>query len=189
MSYTELYGFTKDGNVECIGRVKNSFRGAIAIWSHLEKKYLPKYIPNWSSAEDDYDYSRIHNISDRRAMQDIWDLIFKNEIPCIDRIVLGTTFDCIVVKKDKISKVIDAFIKFEGDTSLPEQAEILKAYSDNPDYTAFAWNQTSVCEFLLREYDEETDEYTACDLSKEGKYEFLFEEYELDEDKLTKQDK
>ena len=39
MSYTEIYGLTND-SVVCIGETKNSWRGAVAVWTMLEKKYL-----------------------------------------------------------------------------------------------------------------------------------------------------
>lgn len=60
MSYTEIYGFDKAGNAYFKDEVKNSHRGAIAVWSYLEEKYLPPYRPSYvpvhipdSMVEDD----------------------------------------------------------------------------------------------------------------------------------------
>ena len=127
MSYTELYAFNKQGTAKFIGETSNSHRSAAAIWYQLGLKYI------WSDykgiREDDY--------------QKVWDLIFDTRLTT-EKIVLWTTFDYIVVDKEDIPFVIDAFHAYEGETSLKEQAEIFQKAFDSGKYIAFAWNQTSV---------------------------------------------
>ena len=47
MSVTEIYVFRKDGFARYYAGIRNAWRGAIAIWSFLEEKYLPPYIPDY----------------------------------------------------------------------------------------------------------------------------------------------
>lgn len=41
MSYTELFGFDKNGDAFYYSEVRNAWRGGMAIWQRLEEKYLP----------------------------------------------------------------------------------------------------------------------------------------------------
>ena len=54
MSQTEIYGFDQSGNAYFKAGIKNSWRGAMAIWSFLEEKYLPPYIPDYIKATNWY---------------------------------------------------------------------------------------------------------------------------------------
>lgn len=153
MSSTVIYTFTADGF--CSGEmaeVRNAWRGAMAVWRTLEKKYLPPYRPCYvpKDISDDmlesycgYVPTRLSAI-DQEASKDIWNLFDREDVDMIDRIVLGTTFDHVMVKRENIHRVIDAFETFEGDTNLKEQAEALRELLKDEDKVAFAWNQTSV---------------------------------------------
>ena len=81
---------------------------------------------------------------DQEASKDIWNLFDREDVDVIDRIVLGTTFDHVMVKRENIHQVIEAFEAFAGDTNLKEQAEGLRELLKNASNVAFAWNQTSV---------------------------------------------
>jgi len=141
MSCTEIYSFNNDGNTEYIADVENSWRGAMAIWSYLEKKYLQPYIPNyvkccnWYRSEMTseeiferigFEPSRFSSFSEDNPMKEVWNLADNTDIPEYERIVLFTTFDKFLVKKEDIPKVIVTFRKFEAETSLQEQADILE---------------------------------------------------------------
>ncbi|MFL9844715.1 hypothetical protein ABS766_09835 [Flavobacterium sp. ST-119] len=77
--------------------------------------------------------------------QEIWDLFKNPEVSIIDRIVLGSTFDNVVVLRKDIPKLLEAYRAFEADTSLPQQAdEIENLYNSDEEFIAIAWNQTSV---------------------------------------------
>lgn len=155
MSYTEIFGFDKEGNAYSQADVHNGFRSGMAIWKFLEKKYLPPYIPQYArkigitTPEEcerilKYVPFRCTTIMEEEAMDEIWGLADRQDVSDIDRICLFTTFDNCLVKKDDIPKVIEAFRSFEGETSLKEQADILEQMYADGGCIAVGWNQTSV---------------------------------------------
>ena len=180
MSYTEIYKFGKDGNAELFAEVKNSFRGAMAVWNILEKKYLPKYIPEWAMGDTSREYSRSSDFFGK-ALKEVWDLFYSDKISENDKVVLGSTFDNVIVMRNDIPMLIESFRCFEGETSLKEQSNIIeRIYNDNKTFIAIAWNQTSVNgdawesdEIMLDEEDEEF--YLPYNILKENKHWNLFE--------------
>ena len=167
MSRTELVAFKKNGEGFHFEDTLNASRGAMAIWMHLEEKYLtayrPKYIPNHIPMEKVEEYlgfkpSRTSG-GDEEAMKEIWSLYGKEEVSIADKIVLGTTFDRVLVKRENFEELIEVFHSFEADTSLKEQAELLRKMLEYDDIIAVGWNQTSVTEnqWLRTLYDEEND--------------------------------
>lgn len=142
MSYTEIYKFKKNGNAQKIGDINNAFRGAMAVWSILEKKYLPPFMPSWANGKPG-NYTRLSDF--KNAIKEIWNLLNAEQVSESDKIVLCSTFDNVIVLKEDLPKLITVFREFEGDTSLPEQADILENYfNTDDDLIAVAWNQTSV---------------------------------------------
>lgn len=145
MSATIIFAFGKDGNIKDSYEISNAFRGAMAVWLELEKRYLPPAIwkfepehptpPNWS---------RMYGYNDDQA-QEVWNLFSNKDVSLNERICLGTTFDNVLVKKEDIKTVISAFKAFGGGTSLPEQAKILEVLADDDDCIAVGWGQTNVC--------------------------------------------
>lgn len=152
MSYTEIYKFTKSGKAKMIGEVKNAWRGAMAIWNTMEGRYLPPFIPDWAKRLEgewlDKKYHRFATASseDPSAMKEIWALFGDARVPIPERIVLGATFDKVVVMKKDIPNLIGAFRNFNGDTSLNEQADIIEGVMNDNNLIAIAFNQTSVSE-------------------------------------------
>jgi len=157
MSYTEVYRFGKDGKARLAGEARNSHGFAPYIWQKLGEKYgiLRKGEPYFDKTEQ------------------IWALFANDSTEFNDRIVLGTTFDDIVVPKEGLHIVIEALQKFieefpyntQGCTAqddtflvrLPERVieelakgtinlliEILQAELENPETIAIAFNVTSV---------------------------------------------
>lgn len=145
MSYTEIFTFDKKGNASQYGEVKNAFRGAMQVWNLLDFKYLPPFIPTWALNLPVRE-ERYHRSSDFMGggLKEVWSLFDNPDISETDKIVLGTTFDNVVVMKENLQSVIDAFRAFEGETSLKEQADILEEALNDEDVIAVAWNQTSV---------------------------------------------
>lgn len=146
MSYTEIYKFDKDGNAEHFADIKNAFRSGMAIWNTLDKKYLPKYIPEFAKmmGETDKDYFRSGDFMGR-AIKEVWALSEKEGIPKVDKICLRSTFDKVVVMREDLPELIKAFREFEGNTSLKEQADAIeKEMAEDSEFLAIAWNQTSV---------------------------------------------
>jgi hypothetical protein len=146
MSSTEIYGFNKEweiyGDSYFIGEVKNSFRGAMAIWTYLEDKYLPPYIPLGMKEK----ITRMISINkDEKETQKVWDLWKDNRLEENEKIVMLSTFDRVIVKRGNIDLLLKAFMLFKGDTNLKKQAEIIdKEIKNNKNIIAIAWNQTSV---------------------------------------------
>ena len=158
MSYTEIYKFNKKGDAEFLDEVKNSFRGAMAIWIILEKKYLPKYVPTWAMGDTSKEYSRTSDFMGG-GLKEIWGLFESDKVSEVDKLVLGTTFDKVIVKKEDLENVVKAFREFEGETSLKEQADIIeKALKEDEDLIAIAWNQTSVNSGVWESDSGEEDE-------------------------------
>lgn len=173
MSYTEIIAFHKDtGTPYMEEEIKNSWRGAMNVWSEIEKRYLPEFIPDYykelgcKTAEDirrRYGFTPTRTSSiDTSAMQEIWDLVNDKKLTLDERITLCTTFDKCLVKRENIQMVIDAFRNFNGDEncSLNEQADILEEFLKDENCMAVGWNQTSVncCIWTCFEYDEENEE-------------------------------
>lgn len=170
MSCTEIYGFNKEGNAYLYAEVKNSFRSGIAVWRRLEKKYLPAYLPpyakemGFTNAEDynrqfDVDSSRVFSMSNPDAMREIWNLQDDKNVSVLDKICLHTTFDNCLIHKEDIPRIVEAFRAFDGETSLPEQADILEKMFNDDNCIAVGWNQTSVNAdtWSNYDYDEEND--------------------------------
>ena len=170
MSSTIIYTFDKNGTAYLYAIVKNAWRGAMAVWRELEKRHLKPFRTG---------YSRMAAFWDENAAKEIWNLASREDIPLHERIVLHTTFDKCLVKAEDIPKVIDAFRKFGGDTSLPEQAYILEKLPQGT--IAVGWNQTSVtCEDWSNfgGYDEENDASIPYNCLTMDKHYWLFDELE-----------
>ena len=130
MSCTEIYAFKRNGEAYHVADVTNAWRGAMAVWNTMDKRYLPQ--------------DALGNLLGLNRMEKVWKLADKKDIPTHERIVLFTTFDNCLVKKENLPKVIEAFYNFDGDTSLPEQAGVLERILDNEEYIAVGWNQNSI---------------------------------------------
>ena len=147
MSYSEIYKFGKNGEASFLGEVKNSWCGAAMVWRILENKYLPPLPkPDWMNETDykEHGYSRTSPSFDVNSMKPIRNLWKDGSVSRIDKIVLRTTFDNIVVMCENLKKVINSFNEFDNNTSLQEQAKILNDALLDELTIGVAWNQTSV---------------------------------------------
>ena len=181
MSYTEIFKFRKDGNAEAIGETKNAFRSAMAVWDILDKKYLPKFVPEWAKriGEVDKEYFRSSDFGGG-GLKEVWDLFNKENVSETDKIALGSTFDKVIVLKEDLPKLIEAFKSFEGETSLKDQVVIIEeALVEDPELLGIAWNQTSVngdCWTNFGGYDEEKQEEIPYNILTMDEHWNLFEE-------------
>ena len=180
MSYTEMFKFKKDGSAEGLAEVNNAWRGAMAVWTILEKKYLPPYIPEWAKTIPNYiEGKTFSRTSGSEEIDKIWGMAKLDNITETDRIVLNTTFDDVIVERANIQKVIDAFNDFEGESSMKEQAVILTEALRDEDLIAVGWNQTSVVGDTWTntgDYQEEEDEYLPYNILTGDKHWELFED-------------
>ena len=179
MSYTEIYKFNKDGNAEAIGETRNAFRGAMAVWESLEKEYLPAFMPEWAKSfpsEPGKTYSRISSMN-QEHMKEIWGIVKHPDIKDTHKIVMNSTFDNVVVKRENLERLLEAFREFEFETSLKEQADLIEAaLLEDPELLGIAWNQTSVNgdTWTNVDYDED-DEPIPYNLLEGNEHWFLFE--------------
>jgi len=192
MSNTVIYGFDKTGIAYCQGKIRNSWRGGIAVWGILEEKYLPPYIPEhikackWYRPDMSFDEiisyngykpTRINSLMYESALREIWALAEAPSISETDRIVLKTTFDGAVVRNADMHKVIEAFDAFDGNTSLKEQAAVLRKMQADDNCIAAGWSQTDMCsELWVTGYDEAAGEPVPYDLNKDKGHWYLFGE-------------
>lgn len=191
MSSTEIYVFRKDGYAEKYANVHNSWRGAYTIWTMLEKKYLqshrPAYDPDLKHAPRGYwsrfDYVSYNEEDRQKALKEVWDLA-KEGSPLTEneRIVFISTMDWMICEIEDLPELIKAYRTFEGDTSLPEQANILEKILNEKDVIAIGINQTSVAAGWDERGDEQDpenpEENLPYNILKENKHFYLFEEDE-----------
>jgi hypothetical protein len=166
MSYTEIFGFGKEGNAYFAGETPNSHRGAMMVWRTMEQKYLPPLRFSRCSSDDEEEFGQVIGL-------------YKDpRVSLTDKIVLMTTFDKVLVKKEDLLRVILAFEVFEGETSLKEQAVILRRMFDDDKCIAVGWNQTSVNSdtWVSYNYDEEKEEHTPYNCLKQNDHWWLFDE-------------
>lgn len=148
MSTTDIYGFDKQGNAYHAGEVYNSWRGGMAVWRIMEERYLPPL------KMFGIEISRLVAQSANKA-DEVWNLVERSDVSETDRIAMIATFDRCLVRKEDLPIVIKAFREFEGETSLPEQAEILEQMYGDDECIAVGFNQTSVNEPVWDKYDKD----------------------------------
>ena len=196
MSCTEIYAFDKAGNAGLFGETKNSWRGGMAVWKIMEARHLPQYIPEYvkhmsryrpgmtpAELEEMIGYrpSRTVTIGNENPTKEIWELADNPIIPRHEGIVLFTTFDNALVRREHFQEVIDAFRAFGGKTSLPEQADILEKMLLQDDIIAAGWKQTSVNGDTWENaggYNEETEESIPYNCLTGTRHYWIFDEIE-----------
>jgi hypothetical protein len=118
----------------------------MAVWNRLDEKYLPE-LPSdnpFIGKMEGRNY-RSAQMWNPNALKEVWDLYKNPDVSNTDKIVLGSTFDMVIVKRENLTELITAFREFDGETSLKEQAdEIESLLKTDTDFIAIAWNQTSV---------------------------------------------
>jgi hypothetical protein len=137
MSYTEIYRITKAGNTKLEGEIRNAHRGAMAVWTYLEEKYLPPLIKYGQK------FTRVI-CSEPEEIQPLWDLAKDERLSEAEKICMLSTFDNVMVLKEDIPRLCKAFREFPGQTSLPEQADLIESLLKVKNCWAVCWNQTSV---------------------------------------------
>jgi len=184
MSYTEITFFGKDGLVAHEDEIKNSWRGAMAVWCYMEEKYLPEYIPDWIKKhphlhKEGKKYHRINGATDQEQ-KEIWNIVNLDSIDRKHQIVMMSTYDKVVVKKENFVELIESFRAMEFESSLNEQADIIEKTLDDDNIIAVGWNQTSVCssDWDCDPNGEEDDEgeYPPYNLHEHKGHWFLFDE-------------
>lgn len=176
MSRTELYIVKKEGNLELFKEFGNSHRGAALLWSNLCEKYFNNRT-GWLSA----DLSK----SDKMRGK-LWKLDHDPRVPRELRILLISTFDHMLIRKENFEKFIIACEEVYQKDYLEEMGHfkiyptILLEILNYVDCIGIGWNQTSVCSDVWYVYD--TCKYCVdgtiqrdYNIFKDNDHNFLFE--------------
>ena len=108
------------------------------------------------------EYFNVH--SDCVEQQKLWELFEDERLTMNERIILGSTYDYVLVKKEDISLVIDAFKSFENESNLLEETGILSSLLNDKTCVAIGW-QSSI-----------TDMWDNYDICTEEKHWYLLDE-------------
>lgn len=161
MSYTIIYKVPEAGPIEVAGEFQNAWLGAMHVWDSMADRYVGQAFHAYK--------------------QDTWNLCANEEVPLPYRIALMTTFDRVMVKRQHIPRVIEAFAAFAqkfGAGNLIEQARCLRKLADDEACYAVCWNQTSVTAAWMI-YELDRDDYRPYDLSRDSGHWFMFKDDEV----------
>lgn len=159
MSETVIYGVKSNGEVIFVDEVENSYRGAIHVWQRLCEKY-------------EIEGSMFG------GFQKLWKLTDKEVLTKAENIVLKSTFDNVIVKKEDIPLLLEAFKEYDKNfpnSSLLEQAVIIEEnILNNVEMIGVCWNQTSInSNPWLFDYNDEKDEEIPYNVFKGETHKFL----------------
>ena len=145
MSYVSIFAVRKTGVVERIGEARNNHGYAPQVWEHLGKKYkcIDPNAPYYGADED--------------GLKKLWKLFkpegTKNEVlDALDNILLGSTFDRVWIKKERLPLLFEAIQRFTTDhvrpmkrveTALECIPVIKKAMEEDPELVGVCFNQCS----------------------------------------------
>jgi hypothetical protein len=147
MSYTTLYRVTGAGNIVSHEEYRNSYRGAMLIWTNLfplaEKEFAQaKRIAHILGG----DHGAPMPTSDEDARA-VWALFRDPKVPREIRIVLGSTLDHVVLMHRDVPEFIKAVKVYGASYSSGHLLAMIDAMAKPPANTlAWCWNQTSVGE-------------------------------------------
>jgi hypothetical protein len=196
MSYTEVYRFKKNGEAQLFDEHRNAHRWAMAIWIIMEELYLPVYIPEWAkglpASMKKEAYSRSGGL-DGDAIKEIWNIYKDPNVPKRDKLVLGSTFDEVIILKENLAELIQAYRDFGKETNGLK----IKAY-DNNEWSSGCEEIANILEEALKDeetiavafgislssnqwsdgsYDEETEEYLPYNILTQDNHWNLFEDF------------
>lgn len=137
MSSTEIYVINSDSS-KWIGSTRNAWRGAMFVWDQIARDYL------------NLDSFPFH---DEDLQRKVWNAGKYFELKRYENIVLSSTMDYVYITKSGLKDVLEAFKEYgerHPQSSLMEQYEIINSI-DLADDECIAFNQTTVCEFLMED--------------------------------------
>jgi len=143
MSSTEIYYVTQNRQVRGYVDIRNSWRGAMLVWSNLWKKYLYEDQKEKSKLTGAYVMETPFGEKD---MELVCALFQDKNYPEYERAVLGSTFDRVILEKEHFQRFYDDILRyaeFYPVGSLIIQAQAILKLSKKKIIGVF-WNQTSV---------------------------------------------
>jgi len=168
MSYTTLFLVPESGPIQAFSEFRNAFRGGYLVWDNMAKRYL---------GQDASMYMIKNN------MQPVWDIHANLSVPEAHRIVMMSTFDKVMVRKDNLERLAIAFEQYSQDFDdpghIPSEATALRELMDNEGCYAVCWQQTSVsADDWVVMLDDGSDERRPYDVSLDNEHWFLFDNLE-----------
>lgn len=164
MSKTELYSVNKNGNVMLYGEVQNSWLGGMHVWNSLNEKYAL-------------------NDGMMFGFKKTWGNFNKGFYEEYEDVLLGSTFDNVLVLKENFDQLICNFEKYLAvypNSNFGQQIEVIQVMKRDDDVIGVAWCQTSVANTLWDfRYDEEEDKTIPYNIFKGDKHWNLFEELKI----------
>lgn len=170
MSYSTVYIINNDGDVVPYTQVLNGTL-ALSIWGYISKQY------------------GLHHMFGENP--EIWKWFCKGKIKAHYDIVMGFTFDHVIVYKEDLPKLINAFNEFMQECpteNMKTQIQVLTELQKE-DIIGIAWQQTSVSDTLWEinpmdevdddDYDEELDVSSPYNSNTGDKHWDLFDELNL----------
>lgn len=152
------------GKVEWQSEFQNAWRGAMAVWLYFWEKYDLRQ-GEWTNPITPEDYKRI------------WDLYKEDRLSRAEKILLGSTFDWVVIRRSEFEQLAKVYEDFNIG-SLPEQAKILRENFNDEKVEAITYCHTSVSENVWEKYNLHR--------KKNKKHWFLFDELTSQNDSFTK---
>lgn len=166
MSYTVIHKTDEHGNVETIAEIQNAWLGAIYIWETLGRRYLRDLPPYWTPLINP---------------QPVWDLFKDRRLNLHERAVLGSTFDKVMVKRERLHSIafaLDQFVQwFPGHSNLAEQASAIARHQNDGSCYAIFWTQTSVADDVWWVYEQNGD-WRWYDITRDEGHWFLYDALE-----------
>jgi len=168
MSHTTIHKITEDGNMSSGIELRNAWRGAMFIWTEIGKAHLEEAkTPFWSALLDS---------------ESVWGLFTDERLSQMERAVLGSTFDKVMVKRENLPKFVGHLREFaqkydaENSSSLLEQASAIEKLLEMTDTYAIAWTQTSVAGDVWWVWDDDDEDFNRYyDYTRDEGHWFLYE--------------
>lgn len=170
LGQTHIYGFRAKGACRIIGSTDRAMRSAAQVWLALGKKHFDWSVENTRQA-----------LTDEVLSTQLWELVERDDVLLFDRILLGITFDDVLVRREDVPAlqvIMRSFEPLEGHgCTLAEQADILDKLPD--DVVAVGWQHDSLSEcYWMRLEDcpscgREMDEERPYDLGTDREHRFL----------------
>jgi hypothetical protein len=164
VSRTTIYCVPETGPIYSYREFSNAFRGGWLVWDNMSRRYLKRSASEYMIAGD---------------LQPVWDLWKSLNVPLAHRIVMASTFDTVMVKRENLDKLIAAFGQYASDFEdpghIPEQALALRELAENQDCFAVCWQQTSVSSDSWMVYQGDAEGSRPYDVSIDNDHWFLFD--------------
>lgn len=176
MSYTTVYKVPAQGGIESAGEFRNAHGYGPYVYNKMGSHRL-----GWGEHE--------WILKKGADIKPLWRLAEDESLPNFERITLTATYDRVMVRRENIPRVIEAFRAFVAAyppgkyaCSLLAQADLLEDLAQDPECFAVCWNGTSVSDNWPFIYEEcphcgnDTEEYREYDVSLDSDHWFMFDE-------------